>query len=121
MSSASFHLAGKELVRIEQLMISVNGPSITSRQFLSMRAVTLSGPGDLTIGSDLTIRRTSSHGTDFRLKRPGVLELGLVSNSRSLAVMLFFSIRLCDVSAAFWPIFEKNWLNSLAMVDRSFV
>ena len=77
MTSASFHLAGKELVRIEQLMISVNGPSITSRQSLSTRAVTLSGPGDLSIGSDLTTRRTSSHDTDFRLKRPGVLELGL--------------------------------------------
>ena len=90
MTSASFHLAGKELVRIEQLMISVNGPSITSRQSLSTRAVTLSGPGDLSIGSDLTTRRTSSHDTDFRLKRPGVLELGLVSDSRSLAVQRRF-------------------------------
>ena len=109
------------MVRIEQLMISVDGPSITSIQSLSTRAVTLSEPGDLSIGSDLTTRRTSSHDTDFRLKRPGVLELGLVSDSRSLAVMLFFSIRLCDASAAFWPTFEKNRLNSLAMVDRSFV
>ena len=64
MTFASFHLAGKE-----QLMISVNGPSITSRQSLSTRAVTLSGPGDLSFGSDLTTQRTSSHDTDFRLKR----------------------------------------------------
>ena len=40
-TSASFHLAGNVLVSIEQLIISVKGPSMTGKQSFSMRALTL--------------------------------------------------------------------------------
>ena len=50
MASASFHLSGNELVRIEQFIISVRGPRMTGRQSLIMRAFTLSGPGALLSG-----------------------------------------------------------------------
>ena len=65
--SASFHLAGNILVSIEQLIISVKGPSMTGKQSFSMRALTLSGPGDLFSGRDATTRRTSSHDTVLKL------------------------------------------------------
>ena len=45
MTCASFHLAGNVLVSIEQLIISVKGPSMTGKQSFSMREFTLLGPG----------------------------------------------------------------------------
>ena len=67
-TSASFHLAGNVLASIEQLIISVKGPSITGKLSFSMRAFTLSGPGDLFSGKDATARRTSSIVTVLKLK-----------------------------------------------------
>ena len=49
-------------------MISVSGPSMTSRQSLSLpRAVNLPGPADLSIDSDNATWRTFSHDTGLRL------------------------------------------------------
>ena len=41
--------------------------NITGKQSFNMRALTLSGPGDLFSGKDVTTRRTSSHVTGFKL------------------------------------------------------
>ena len=40
---------------------------MTDKQSFSMRALTLSGPGDLFSGKDATTRRTSSHATVLKL------------------------------------------------------
>ena len=66
-TSAGFHLAGNVLVSIEQLIMSVKGPSMTGKQSFSMRALTFSGPGDLFSGRDDTTRRTSSYVTVLKL------------------------------------------------------
>ena len=68
MTSTSFHLAGNVLVSIEQLIISVKGPSMTGKLSFSMRAFTLPGPGVLFRGKDATARRTSSTVTVLKLK-----------------------------------------------------
>lgn len=60
-------------------MISVSGPSITSRLSLSIQAVKLSGPGDLFNGNDDTTWRTSSHDTGFKLNDSGGLGLEMAS------------------------------------------
>lgn len=58
MTSASFHLARNVLANIVQLIILVKGPGMTGKQYFSMRAFTLSGPGDLFGGKDATARLT---------------------------------------------------------------
>ena len=76
---ASFHLAGNVLVSIEQLLISVKGPSMTGKQSFSIRALTLSGPGDLFSRRDATTRRTSSHDTVLKLNSSSGVGLVFVS------------------------------------------
>ena len=115
---ASFHLAGNVLVSIEQLIISVKGPSMTGKQSFSMQALTLSGPGDLFSSRDATTRRTSSHVTVLKSNRSPGVGLVFVSVESSRIVMLFSSDRCRDESAAFLPTLEKNRLNLLATTLR---
>ena len=107
-TSGCFHLAGNVLVSIEQLIISVKGPSMTDKQSFSMRALTLSGPGGLFSGRDDTTRRTSSHVTVLKLNSSSGVGLVFVSVESSRIVMLFSSDRCRDASAAFLPTLEKN-------------
>ena len=108
MTSASFNLAGNVQVSIEQLIISVKGPSMTGKQSFSTRAFTLSGPGDLFSGKDATARRTSSAVTVLKLKSSSGARLVSGSIESSRIVMLFSSDRCRDASAAFLPTLEKN-------------
>ena len=105
---ASFHLAGDVLVSIEQLIISVKGPSMTGKQSFSMRTLTLSGPGDLFSGRDATTRQTSSHFTVLKLNSSSGVGLVFISVESSRIVMLLSSDRCRDASAAFLPTLEKN-------------
>ena len=107
-TSACFHLAGNVLVSIEQLIISVKGPSMTGKQSFSMRALTLSGPGDLFSGRDATARRTSSHVIFLKLNSSSKVGLVFVSVESSRIVMLFSSDRCRDASAAFLPTLKKS-------------
>ena len=86
--SASFHLAGNILVSIEQLIISVKGPSMTGKQSFSMRALTLSGPGDLFSGRDATTRRTSSHDTVLKLNSSSGRGVGLEFGSYGVTIQI---------------------------------
>ena len=107
-TSACFHLVENVLVSIEQLIISVKGPSMTNKQSFSMRPLTLSGPGGLFSGRDYTTRRTSSHVTVLKLNSSSGVGLVFVSVEKSRIVMLFSSDRCRDASAAFLPTLEKN-------------
>ena len=87
----------------------------------NMRALTLSGAGDLFSGRDVTTRRTSSHVTGLRLNSSPRGRLVSATDESSRIVMLFSSTRCRDESAAFSPTLEKNRLNSLATTVRFLV
>ena len=106
--SASFQLSGNLLVRIEQLMMSVRGPNMTWRQSFSTRALILSGPEDLFIGRDVTIRQTSSSDTVLKLNN-SIEEVSMpVSEEKSRTMMLCSSLKCHAASAAFKPTLAKN-------------
>ena len=62
-TSANFHSSGKTDVAKEKLMMSVIGPRTTGRQSFNTFILTLSGPGDLLEGMDITIRLISVQET----------------------------------------------------------
>lgn len=66
---AVFQLDEKMVVQKEQLMISVMGPSTTSRESLNTVALILSGPGALFSGNDKMTNLTTSQLTGLELKQ----------------------------------------------------
>ena len=66
---AVFQLDEKMVVRKEQLMISVMGPSTTSRESLNTVALILSGTGALFSGNDKMTNLTTSQLTGLELKQ----------------------------------------------------
>ena len=76
---------------------------MTGRQSFSTRALILSGPGDLFIGRDVTIRRTSSRDTVLKLNNSIEVVSMPVSEEKSRTMMLCSSLRGCTASAAFKP------------------
>jgi len=74
--SAVFQLDEKMVVRKEQLMISVMGPSTTSRESLNTIALILSGPGALFSGNDKMTNLTTSQLTGLELKQSVVDNTG---------------------------------------------
>ena len=64
------------VVRKEQLMISVMGPSTTSRESLNTLAFILSGPRTIFSGKDNMTRLTASRLTGLKLKESAVDNAG---------------------------------------------
>ena len=81
---------------------------MTGRQSFSTRALILSGPGDLFIGRDVTIRRTSSSDTVLKLNNSIEVVSMPVSDEKSRTMMLCSSLRRCTASAAFTPTLPKK-------------
>ena len=92
---------------------------MTGRQSFSTQALILSGPGDLFIGRDVTIRRTSSSDTVRKLNNSIEVVSMPFSDEKSRTMM--FSLKHCAASAAFKPTLAKNLLNSLVKTATSFV
>ena len=74
---------------------------MTGRQSFSTQALILSGPGDLFIGRDVTIRRTSSSDTVLKLNNSIEVVSMPFSDEKSRTMM--FSLKPCAASAAFKP------------------
>ena len=90
---------------------------MTGRQSFSTQALILSGPRDLFIGRDVTIRRTSS----TVLKLNTSIEVVSMPFSDEKSRTMMFSLKRCAVSAAFKPTLAKKGLNSLVKIATSFV
>ena len=81
---------------------------MTWRQSFSTRALILSGPEDLFIGRDVTIRQTSSSDTVLKLNN-SIEEVSMpVSEEKSRTMMLCSSLKCHAASAAFKPTLAKN-------------
>ena len=72
----------------------------------STQGLILSGPGDLFIGRDVTIRRTSSSDTVLKLNNSIQVVSMPFSDEKSRTMM--FSLKRCAASAAFKPTLAKN-------------
>ena len=72
-----------------------------------MRALTLSGPGDLFSGRDATTQQTSSHVTVLKLNSLSGARVESTSIESSGIVMLLSYDRCLDASAAFLPTLLK--------------
>ena len=67
MISAFFQASGNVDVAREQLMMVVRGPRMTGRQSLMTCILILSGPGDLFVGIDEMMLRTSEQVTCLKV------------------------------------------------------
>ena len=79
---------------------------MTGRQSFSTQALILSGPVDLFIGRDVTIRRTSSSDTVRKLNNS--IEVVSMPFSDEKFRTMMFSLKRCAASAAFKPTSEKT-------------
>ena len=79
---------------------------MTGKQSFSTQVLILSGPGDLFIGRDVTIRRTSSSDTVLKLNNSIEVVSMPFSDEKSRTMM--FSLKRCAASAAFKPTLAKK-------------
>ena len=98
MASDVFQEFGNVEVAKEQLMMSVNGPTITGRQSLKVRMLTLSGPGDLLEGIDNTIHSTCKQVTGVKLNCSSAEAL-IVGGENRLVSEVLMSLTMANCAA----------------------